>query len=125
MRLFFAIIIAMNSAFILTDGAEFSFKDRSHKFPDTADGILLKHDYLFTNSGDEPLVIEDYSVACSCTKITFPKEAILPHQTGLIHLSFDTNGKYGFQSRKVSISSNASKKPTVLNFKVTVIPHQE
>lgn len=127
MRLFFAIIIAMNSAAVrpLTDGAEFSFKDRLHKFPDTNEGVLLEHDFEFTNSGDEPLVIKSYEVACSCTKITYPTEPILPGKSGVVHLSFDTNGKYGFQSRKVLISSNASKKPTAIQFKVTVIPHPE
>lgn len=115
----------MNSAFILRDGAEFSFLDRSHKFPDTPEGHLLEHDYIFTNTGGQPLIISDYKVACSCTKITYPKEPILPGKEGKIHLSFDTNGKYGFQSRKVQIFSNASKKPTVIGFKVTVIPHLE
>lgn len=125
MRLFFAIIIAMNSAFIFTDGAEFSFLDRSYKFPDVTAGVLLEHDYSFTNTGDEPLIISDYKVACSCTKITFPEEPVLPGATGSVHLTFDTEGKFGFQSRKVQISSNASKKPTVISFKVTVIPHNE
>jgi hypothetical protein len=125
MRLFFAIIIAMNSAFILTGGAEFSFKDHTFKFPDTHAGVLLEHDFPFTNTGDAPLIIADYKVACSCTKITFPKEPVLPGQSGNIHLTFDTNGKYGFQSRKILINSNASKKPLELKFKVTVIPHQE
>lgn len=125
MRLFFAIIIAMNSAFVLTDGAEFSFNDRSIKFPDTHEGIELSHDYPFTNTGDEPLIIEGYEVACSCTKITYPKKPIAPGEKGIVHLTFDTNGKYGFQSRKVHIKTNASKRPTVISFKVTVIPHQE
>lgn len=124
MRLFFAIIIAMNSAFIFTDGAEFSFKDRTHKFNDCEAGVLLEHDYEFTNTGDEPLLITSYKVACSCTKIDFPKEPILPGKQGVIHLAFDTHGKYGFQSRKIFIQSN-SKKKTVLQFKVTVIPHNE
>lgn len=114
----------MNSAFILTGGAEFSFLDRSHKFNDTEAGVLLEHDYKFQNTGDEPLIIKSYEVACSCTKITFPKEPILPGKFGLVHLSFDTNGKYGFQSRKVKILSN-TKKTTFIQFKVTVIPHNE
>ena len=125
MRLFFAIIIAMNSAFVLTDGAEFSFKERAFKFPDTHEGVLLEHDFAFTNTGDEPLVISKYTVACSCTKITYPEAPVSPGESGIIHLTFDTNGKYGFQSRKVYITSNASKKPLTISFKVTVIPHNE
>lgn len=125
MRLFFAIIIATNSAFILTSGAEFTFKDRSHKFEDAPEGVILEHDFPFTNTGDEPLIISDYSVACTCTKITFPKEPILPGHSGNVHLTFETEGKWGFQSRKININSNASKKPTVLSFKVTVLRNSE
>lgn len=125
MRLFFAIIIAMNSAFILTDGAEFSFLDsKSHKFDDTKEGVLLQHDYQFTNTGDEPLIISDYKVACSCTKLEFPKNPILPGQQASLKMTFDTTGKYGFQKRKIRLISNA-KKTTELMFKVTVIPNAE
>lgn len=115
----------MNSAFILTGGAEFSFKERLHKFPDTPQGVLLEHDYEFTNTGDAPLIISKYSVSCSCTKITFPEKPVLPGESGKIHLTFDTTGKYEYQHRKVSIFTNASDKPTVISFKVFVIPHQE
>ncbi len=122
MRLFFAIIIAMNSAFILTDGAEFSFLDpTNHKFEDTKEGVLLSHTFRFKNSGDEPLIISNYKVSCSCTKLTFPKQPVLPGQEAQLKLTFDTNGKYGFQKRKVNVVSNAKKQITLL-FKVTVIP---
>lgn len=122
MRLFFAIIIAMNSAFILTDGAEFSFLDgKSHKFEDTKEGVTLNHSFKFKNCGDEPLIITDYKVSCSCTKLMFPKEPILPGATAELILSFDTNGKYGFQKRKITVISNA-KKAVDLHFKVVVVP---
>ena len=122
MRLFFAIIIAMNSAFILTDGAEFSFRDgKSHKFEDTREGELLSYSYFFKNTGDEPLIISDYEVACSCTKLNYPKYPILPGKEAELKLTFDTNDKYGFQKRKISVISNANKTVDLL-FKVTVIP---
>lgn len=106
-------------------GAEFSFKDRMAEFEDTKEGVLIEHDYSFTNTGDEPLIIADYKVACTCTKITFPKEPVLPGMSGIVHMTFDTNGKFGYQYRKIEIYSNASKRPTVISFKVSVIPHPE
>jgi hypothetical protein len=118
MRLFFAIIIALSSAFTFRSGAEFSFLDRNHDFTDAKAGKLLEHDFTFTNVGDEPLIISDYKVACSCTKLTFPKEPILPNQKGTIHLTFDTEGKYGIQDRKIEIVSNAKK--VKLSFRVYV-----
>ena len=60
MKLFdFAIIIALSSAFICqpTDGAEFYFKKDFVKFPDTKEGVILEHEFPFTNIGQEPLLI--------------------------------------------------------------------
>ena len=126
MKLFdFAIIIALSSAFTFTGGAEFYFKEPRHKFPDTNEGVVLTHDYEFTNVGDEPLIISEYKVACSCTQVTFPKEPIAPNQKGIIHLSFNTEGKYDLQLRKIQLFSNASKSPYELSFKVYVIPRED
>lgn len=124
MRLFFAIIIALSSAFVFTDGAEFSFLHKKYDFPDTAEGVILKHDYIFTNTGNQPLIIANYKVACSCTTIDYPRTPILPQQTDTLHLMFDTTGKYGFQSRKILIFSNASK-VVKLNFRVFVTPRSK
>lgn len=124
MRLFFAIIIALSSAFTFRSGAEFSFLDRNHDFEDVQAGVVLTHDYTFTNTGDEPLLISDYKVACSCTKITFPEKPVLPNQKGVIHMSFDTKGKYGFQSRKIELISNSRKK-VKLTFRVYVTDAQK
>lgn len=122
--LVFAIIIALSSAFIRqpTDGAEFFFEASRHKFADTNAGATLTHDFKFINTGAEPLIITEYKVACTCTKIEFPKEPIAPNQTGIIRLTFDTTGKYGLQNRKIQLFSNAIKNPFELSFKVYVIP---
>lgn len=123
MELFFAIIIALNSATVCppAEGAEFFFKEHRHKFPDTKEGVLLEHDFVFRNEGTTPLIIKEYRVACSCTKVDFPKGPISPQQEGKIHLSFDTKGKYRFQSRKIQLFSNAGTKPETLSFKVNVV----
>ena len=114
----------MNSAFVFTDGAEFSFLEgKSHRFEDAIEGEVLKHEFVFINSGDHPLMISSYKVACSCTVISFPEEPVLPGEKGVLSLSFDTNGKYGFQKRKIEIVSNAKKSITLL-FKVVVIPKE-
>ncbi len=121
MRLFFAIIIALSSAFTFRSGAEFYFTaGKNHDFPDAKQGITLVHEFPFTNKGDSPLIISDYKVACSCTRLIFPKEPILPGQKNNLRLEFDTTGKHGFQSRKIQIFSN-TKKTVKLSFRVFVL----
>jgi len=126
MKLFFAIIIAMSTASPVKDGAVFSFIEKTvFKFPDTPEGEQLSHTFKFKNSGNIPLIISDYKVACSCTKAIYSKEPILPNQESQIDITFDTNGKYGYQDRIISIHSNATKSPLKLRIKVFVFKEEE
>ena len=101
--------------------AKITFKEKTHRFPKTKEGVLLKHDYAFTNTGNEPLIIEGIKVTCTCTKFTYPKTPILPGEKGVIHVSFDTNKKYEWQNRTLVISSNAEKPTSIIRFKVMVV----
>lgn len=126
MRLYFAIIfIALSSALGFGQEAEFSFKEKKTlKFDKTPEGEQLEFYYVFTNSGESPLVITDAKTACPCTKIKFPTTPILPNQTDSIRVVFDTNGKYYWQDRTIELLSNVKKK-TELRFKVFVIPKED
>lgn len=122
MRLFFAIIIiALNSALVFGQVAEFSIDQKVHKFPETKEGVLLKHDFVITNTGDIPLIISDYKVACSCTKAILPKQPIPPNESFPLTVTFDSKGKYYYQDRTVEFTTNAKKK-MVVRFKVKVTP---
>lgn len=101
--------------------AKITFKEKTHRFPKTKEGVLLEHDYTFTNTGNEPLIIDGIKVTCTCTKFTYPKTPILPGEKGVIHVSFDTNKKYEWQNRTLVISSNAEKPTSIIRFKVMVV----
>ena len=102
--------------------AEFSVSKPSFKFPKTIEGTLLEHYFEVTNTGDVPLLLLDYKVACSCTKIVLPKKPILPGETYRLKLTFDTKGKYYFQDRIIYIKANTKKGVHKLRMKVNVIP---
>ena len=120
MKLFLAILLFSFSLNGISQ-AKISFEEKTHKFPKTNEGVLLEHDYSFTNTGNEPLVIEGIKVACTCTKFTYPKTPILPGKQGVIHVTFDTNKKYEWQNRTLVISSNAEKPTSIIRFKVMVV----
>jgi len=126
MRLFYAIIIiALNSALGFGQEAEFSIEKSVHKFPKAYEGQLLEHYYVLTNTGNVPLVLSDYKVACSCTKVYLPEHPIAPGETYKLKVTFDTNGKYYFQDRVIYLKANTKKKTHTLRFKVKVIPRNE
>ena len=119
MRFLLLIFLFFNSVFVFGQ-PEINFKKKVHKFPKTNEGIILEHDFIFTNTGNQNLFIETIKVSCSCTKFTYPNEAIEPGKSGVIHVSFDTNKKYDWQDRKLTIISNAKNKPETIRFKVMV-----
>jgi hypothetical protein len=121
-RSIFVIILLLNSALVIAQGAEFKFETKTKKFPKTPEGVLLKHEYHFENVGDGPLIISNIKLGldCPCTKFEYPKTPIKPGDKGTIKVSFDTKGKIGYQDRTLEIQSNAKKSPAVIRFKVMV-----
>lgn len=120
MRLVLALILII-TAFPSNGQAVFSFLEKTtFKFADTKQGQQLSHTFKFKNIGNVPLVISNYKVKCSCTKAEFSKQPIMPNQQSQITITFDTNGKYGYQDRIISIYSNAKKSPVKLRIKVYV-----
>ncbi len=119
------LLLLLNSALVFSQEAEFSLLEKVLRFPKTNEGEVLEHQFEFENTGETPLIIKDYQVSCSCTKVNIPSEPILPGQKSVIKISFDTNGKYYLQDRIIYLTTNTSKKTEKLRFKVFVIPIEE
>jgi hypothetical protein len=120
-RVAILLLISLNSALVFGQEAEFHLDEKIHKFPKTKQGVVLSHDFLITNTGEIPLLISDYRVACPCTKVQLPKEPILPGETFPLKVSFDTKGKYDFQDRTVHLKTNTKKGTESVRFKVRVL----
>lgn len=115
----------INSAIGFAQYAEFSFLDKTtHKWDKANEGDQLQHYFVFENTGNVPLIINEALVTCSCTKIIFPKYPIAPNQKDSILVSFDTNQKYYTQDRTIKIKAN-TKKEQELRIKVYVVPKEE
>ncbi|WP_341902832.1 DUF1573 domain-containing protein [Fluviicola taffensis] len=124
MRCLTIAFIILNSAFCIGQKAEFSVDKGVFSFPKTKEGPVISHDYVITNTGDTPLIISDYKVSCPCTKATLP-EPIPPGKSAILHVTFETKGKYYEQDRSIILSTNTKKGTEKVRFKVFVIPEDE
>ncbi|HHZ63961.1 MAG TPA: DUF1573 domain-containing protein, partial [Flavobacteriales bacterium] len=52
------------------------------------DGV---REFIFTNTGKEPLIISRAKGSCGCTVPTWPKEPIMPGAKGKIKVKYATN----------------------------------
>lgn len=70
------------------------------------EGEVVKHIFKFKNVGSEPLLITNCKGSCGCTVPTWPKEPIPPGGSGEIKVEFNTKGKPGRQSKRVTVTAN-------------------
>jgi hypothetical protein len=81
------------------------------------EGEVVKHTFKFTNVGKEPLLINNAKGSCGCTVPTWPKEAIPPGGIGEIKVEFNTKGKPGMQSKRVTVTANTTPTETFIEIK--------
>ena len=80
-------------------------------------GEKVNHNYKFTNTGSEPLIISNAKGSCGCTVPSWPKDPIPPGGTGEIQVQFDSKGKKGVQSKRVTITANTDPVQSFLTIK--------
>lgn len=80
-------------------------------------GEIVEHQYKFTNTGSEPLIISNAKGSCGCTVPQFPREPIAPGATGTIDVRFDSKGKRNKQNKKVTITANTDPTQSFLYIK--------
>ena len=72
--------------------------------------------FIFTNVGDEPLIIQRIQSSCGCTVPKKPEKPIMPGEKGEIKVSYATNRVGGF-SKSITIYSNAKNPKKVIRIK--------
>lgn len=97
-----------------------SFKSYEHDFGTLAQGESVTHLFEFTNSGTEPLIIDNCKGSCGCTVPNCPKEPIQPGETGQIEVKFNSKGKKNQQTKNVTINANTDPVQTMLTIKAFV-----
>src|ERR1041385_5270226 len=112
MRFFlFAFLFLSGFSFRVSNPALMKFDEVKYNFGFIHQGDVVSHEFTFTNTGDEPLVITDAEVACKCTTVDFPKQPVAKGQKGIIKVTFDSKSAMDRQERTVLVKSNASNAP--------------
>jgi hypothetical protein len=100
-----------------------SFKEETHDFKNIQEGTIATYEFEFTNTGDQPIVIELVKASCGCTTPSWTKEPVMQGKKGYIKASFNSAGKGGEAFHKsVTVNSNAKKTVATLYIKGYVQP---
>lgn len=76
------------------------------KFPENHP--VVSCNFVFTNTGDAPLVIHQARPSCGCTVPSFPTQPIMPGKQGVIKVTYNGTGhSLGSFYKYVAIYTNA------------------
>jgi hypothetical protein len=97
------------------------FKEESYDFKEVPEGPQVTHEFKFTNTGKEPLILSNVRASCGCTTPSWPKEPILPGKEGTIVVTYNTQGRPGPFTKSITITSNSDTPNKVIIIKGEVI----
>lgn len=109
------------TAAAMADMPTMDFADTSHDFGTMHEGEMSDYDFHFTNHGKQPLLIASAVGSCGCTASDYPHEPVAPGKSGIIHVRFNSAGKFGHQNKSVSIQTNSNKGLHLLTITTEVI----
>jgi hypothetical protein len=95
------LIISTISAQVKADEL-IKFSTSTHTFGKVKKGTPVTYEFNFVNPGKKPLVIEDATAECGCTKPEFPTQAIAGGKSGKIKVTYDAK-EPGTFTKKVTV----------------------
>lgn len=98
------------------------FKEMMYDFGDIKEGDQAKHEFVFTNTGDAPLILTDVKPSCNCTTPEWPRQPIMPGKSDKIIAIFDSKGRPGEFNKSIEVFSNATKEPIIITMKGNAKP---
>lgn len=101
-----------------------SLVESSFDFGDIKQGEKAEHNFVFTNTGNQPLLLTNVLVQCGCTATQWPKNAIEPGETAMVSIVFDSSDKLGFQKKVVTLVSNAVNHKERIHIHLNVLPNK-
>jgi len=90
------------------------FEEETFDFGTIVSGEKVSFFAEFKNTGDSPLVIKSAKGSCGCTIPQWPKEPIMPGETSQMLIEFNSKGKQGKTTKRVTITANTEPAQTFL-----------
>jgi len=102
-----------------------SFEKDFHDFGKINSGEKITYAFKFKNTGKSVLIISNVSTSCGCTISSYPKQPVKPGEESTIDVSFDSTGKYGLQTKSITVYTNADPPFTTLRIQSLIVGSSE
>lgn len=116
-KIYFVILFLSSSllTFAQQNQPNISFETESYNFGkiNEAKGAV-QYVFNFTNTGSEPLIIQNVQPSCGCTTPEWSREPVAPGGKGFIKATFNPAGRPGPFNKSISVVSNGLRNSVVL-----------
>lgn len=99
----------------------YEFQDTIHDFGKIVDGEKVSYAFRFKNVGNGELLIRAANGSCGCTVPEWPKNPIKPGESGIINVTFNSEGREGIQHKTVSLIANTMPNTKVISISAEVV----
>ena len=93
---------------------------KEHDFGTIKQGDQVECAFKVTNTGNQPLILEEAHGSCGCTVPDYPKDPIPAGESRDIKVKFNSTGKKGKQSKTVTITANTEPIQTIVTIHAMV-----
>jgi hypothetical protein len=100
-------------------GPEIEFEMLKYDFGTISQNGNGTVEFVFTNTGGEPLVLANVRSSCGCTVPQWPRKPIAAGKSDVISVKYDTR-RIGAFKKSITVYSNASVSPIRLEISGTV-----
>jgi hypothetical protein len=94
--------------------AGITFEKTTHDFGNITQGEVVEYEFIFTNTGENDLLISNATASCGCTVPDYPKEPIAPGKQGKIKATFNSELRIDRFQKEIYITANTEPMTTTL-----------
>ena len=113
--IFTALLLVCGISFVSAQ-AEIKFDKLTHNFGTFSEkAATVTCVFNFTNTGDEPLIINQAVASCGCTVPEYTKTPVKPGESGQIKVTYNGTGKFpGHFKKSITVRTNGKVEMTRL-----------
>lgn len=109
-KFLFTVVALMGVVLATMAEPKISFDKTVHNYGTFSESTpIQKCVFTFTNTGDQPLVINSAVASCGCTVPKFTKSPVKPGETGTVNVTYNGKGKFpGHFKKSITVRTNGT-----------------
>lgn len=104
----------------ISDSVIISGERDTFNFGSIRAGEMVVKDFVVTNEGTTPFIINKVDSDCGCIVSDYKKRPLIPGESACLSISFDSRGYYGYILKRVSVMTTLHSAPFIFYVETTV-----